>query len=135
MIARRVRCFVGMALVWLAGLMLASAQDWTYWNGAQGHPQLRVMLRDKEQYARIHTANVEVEVQNVWLHWVTAVSDAGIPTGVLAYQLDHCAPVVTTETRVRFEQLSKGDHSITVTLLGLDDKPIAPKVRLQLTIP
>jgi hypothetical protein len=134
------RCVLGRECFWLALMLLlvattAGAQDWSDWLGAHGNPQIRARLRDKDQNAKVHIAAVEVEVQNIWLHTMTEVSEADIPTGVLGYQLDQCPPLVSTDTRIKFEQLPAGNHSITVSLLGRDERLVAPRVKLQLTIP
>ena len=54
---------------------------------------------------------------------------------MLRYQLDHCPPAVTTETRLRFEQLSRGNHTITVAALGVDNRLLTPYATMHVTIP
>lgn len=122
----------------LASLFLAEiaiAQDWTVWEGAQQAPRLRAQLRDKDQNARNRVAAVEVQVRNVWLHYPNPVPQQGIRAAVLEYKLDNCAPILTTDTRLRFEGLSSGEHAITVTLVGEDNRTISPPARLQVAIP
>ena len=111
------------------------AADWTDWLGNPGSARLRARLRDVSQYAAQHTAAVEAEVENIWLNPPAAASSSGIQQGVLRYQLDHCPPVVTTDTRLRFEQLSAGVHTITVAVLGFDNRLVTPYARLRLKVP
>lgn len=113
----------------------AVAQNWTMWEGPQAGVRLRAQLRDKEQNSRKHLAAVEVEVQNVWLHYPYPVPQAGIQAAVLQYQLDSCPPVLTTDTRLRFDELTSGAHEIAVTLLGPEDRPISPSAQLLLNVP
>lgn len=112
-----------------------TAADWSPWQGAPGAAQIRARLRDKAQYAAQHIVAVEVEVQNVWLTLPGPVSSAGIVRGILRYQLDDCPPAVTTETRLRFEQLSPGRHTITVVALGIDNRLLTPYATMQVKIP
>lgn len=83
----------------------------------------------------MHSAAVEVEVQNIFLSSVEVPAAATIHRGVLRYQLDGCAPVTTTDTRLRFDQLSSGDHTITVAILGLDNRLLTPDATLRLKVP
>lgn len=108
--------------------------NWTDWLGSQGGPRLRARLRDEAQFADAHEAAVEVEVENIWLR-STPVSDSGIAQGVLQYQLDQCAPVTTADTRLRFEQLSPGTHTIAVGVLNASNHLITPKAQLPVHIP
>jgi non-ribosomal peptide synthetase component E (peptide arylation enzyme) len=96
---------------------------------------LRARLRDEAQNAKNHIAAVEVEVQNVWLNFPDVVSQSVVQTGVLQYKVDHCPAIVTTETRIRFQQLTRGHHTITIGLLGADNRLLAPTVKLPITVP
>jgi len=109
--------------------------DWTDWLGPQGFPRLRARLRDEPQNAEKHMASVEVEVQNIWLNLPDAVPIAEAPAGALEYEVDHCPPVLTADTRIRFQQLTPGSHLITVGLLGSDNQLLAPRAKLEVTIP
>jgi hypothetical protein len=110
--------------------------DWTVWLGPSSGPQLRARLRDKDQNGAQHIAAVEAEVRNVFLdNPANVVPQTGAVVGVLRYQLDQCAPVVTTDTRLSFQQLAAGNHVITLTLVGLDNRALAPNANLQVTIP
>lgn len=111
------------------------AADWSAWQGAAGSAQIRARLRDRTQYAAQHSAAVEVEVQNVWLTSPAPVSSNGIVQGVLRYQLDSCPPAVTTGTHLRFEQLSRGSHTITVAALGINNRLLTPYVTMHVKIP
>lgn len=113
----------------------AVAQDWTDWQGPTGGPRLRARLLDKEENAALKTAAVEVEVQNAFLDYPEVSQQAGVPEGVLQYQLDSCASIVTTDTRLRFQQLKHGLHTIGVSLLGLDNRALAPHAQLKFEIP
>lgn len=137
--------------IWLAFLLLPSigraqleppptpeaptAADWTAWQGTRGSAQIRARLRDKAQYAAQHIAAVEVEVQNVWLTLPAPVSSAGVVQAILRYQLDHCPPAVTTGTGLRFDQLSRGSHTITVVALGIDNRLLTPYATMHVKIP
>lgn len=109
--------------------------DWTSWQGEPESVQLRARLRDEALYAAQHTAAVEVEVQKIWLSPPVPVPQGGVQQGILRYQLDRCPPVVTTDTRLRFEQLSPGRHTITVVVLGLDERMLTPFATLHIKIP
>lgn len=109
--------------------------DWTLWQGQPDSVQLRARLRDEALYAAQHTAAVEVEVQKIWLTRPVPVPQGGVQQGILRYQLDQCPPAVTTDTRLRFEQLSPGSHTITVVVLGLDHRLLTPFATLHVKIP
>ncbi len=119
----------------LLSVSSAAAQDWTDWQGPSGGPRLRARLLDKEANAALGVAAVEVEVQNTFLDYPQVSQQAGVPEGVLQYQLDSCAPILTTDTRLRFQQLKHGTHTISVSLLGLDNRALAPRAQLELAIP
>jgi hypothetical protein len=80
-------------------------------------------------------AAVEVEVQDVWLNFPAANSRDGIQQGVLRYQLDRCPPILTTETRLRFAELPRGIHIITIAVLGSKGGIVTPSARLRVKIP
>ena len=110
----------------------AAAQDRTDWLGPSAGPVLRPRLRDKAQNARQHIAAVEVEVKNVFLNDPDIFAQAGVQVAVLEYEVDHCPMIVTTETRIRFRKLTPG---ITVALLGIDNRLLAPRAKLKVRIP
>lgn len=117
-------------------LLPAAAQNWSMWQGPQEGIRLRAQLRDKEQNARQHLAAIEVEVQNAWLHYPSPVQQAGIQAAVLEYQLDSCPPVLTTDTRLRFDHLARGVHRVSVALLGANDnRALSPTVTLEVSVP
>jgi len=113
----------------------AAGTHWTDWLGPSGSPKLRADLKNETQSAQNHVADVEVEVENVWLNFPDNINQTGVTTGVLRYQVDRCPPVVTTETRIQFEQLTRGNHLITVELLGRDNRQLAPAAKLEVRIP
>lgn len=131
----KLRFGLSLLLLLLGFLPSSSAQDWTDWLGPSGGPTLRARLRDKDQNAKLHIAAVEVEVNNIWLHSPDVVPEPGIQLGVLQYQLDHCSPVVTTDTRLRFQDLTAGKHVISVGVLGLNNDLLTPKANLKVTVP
>jgi hypothetical protein len=92
---------------WCLGLLLLlllpiashlSAQDATDWLGGYGSAKIRAFLRDPAQNEENHVAAVEVEVQNIWLNYPNESVEPGVQVGVLQYQIDHCPPILTTET-------------------------------------
>ena len=111
------------------------AADWTSWQGTHDSVQIRARLRDVSQYSARHTAVVEVEVQNIWLNPPVQGSPGGARQGILRYQLDRCPPVVTTDTRLRFDQLSPGQHTISIGVIGLDNRLLTPFAILHVKIP
>ena len=110
---------------------------WTDWVGPVGGSRLRARLVDEAHNSKAHAASVEVEVKNVWLHTPgpSNVYGYGVVAGVLRYQLDNDPPVVTSDPRLRFEQLPSGNHVITVVLLGADNRIITGPARLSAQIP
>lgn len=141
---RRLAVLVGLGTLLMAGsthpaiaqVKTLAATDWTDWLGPDSGPQLRARLKDKDQNAAQHIAAVEAEVRNVFLdNPANVVPQTGAVVGVLRYQLDQCAPVVTIETQLTFQELAAGNHLITVTLIGLDNRALAPTANLQVTIP
>jgi hypothetical protein len=92
-------------------------------------------LLNEASNSQKRVAAVEVEVKNVWLHTPAPSSEYGVVTAVLRYRLDANPPIVTSDTRLRFEQLSSGNHVITVVLLGLDDRAISGTAKLSIHIP
>ncbi len=141
---RRDRACVDWALflIWMAALVTltslpagAAATHWTNWLGRNGSPQLRANLKDETENAEKHVADVEVEVENFWLNFPDNTTQTGVTLGILRYEIDRCPPVVTMETRIRFEQLTPGNHAITVQLLGRDNRQLAPTAKLEVRIP
>jgi len=124
---------VGLFLV--ASTSIASAQDWTIWLGPERGPMIRAGIVDARVNAKKHMAAVEVQVRGIWLNYPDLFVEPGLRIGVLRYQIDNCPPIVTTETRLRFEDLPAGNHAITVSLLGLGDMLLAPEARLKITVP
>ncbi len=113
----------------------ASAQEWTDWQGPNGGIRIRAGLRDSAANAEHHVAAIEVEVENVWLNYPDAYAQPGVRIGVLQYQIDDCPKILTTDTRLRFQDLSRGTHRITISLLDLNMQSLAPQVKLTEVIP
>jgi hypothetical protein len=135
-VANPIKC----SIVFISALLclstgIAAAQEWSEWRGDSGGVRIRAGLRDHVQNAAKHTAAVEVEVQNVWLNYPNAFVQPGIRVGVLEYEVDECPKIITTETRLRFRDLAPGSHTITISLLGLDDQLLTPQVKLNLSVP
>ena len=120
-----------------AGLLSpVNAQNWSMWQGPKGGVRLRAQLRDKQHNAPGHVAAVEVEVQNVWLHYPSSVQQAGVVAAVLEYRLDSCPPVLTTDTRLRFFQLPQGTHQVSIALLRADNNVLlSPVLKLEVSVP
>jgi hypothetical protein len=131
---RQVRTIWQWLLVIVILAPVSMAQDWTFWQGPPGGTRIRARLRDKDANAKIHKAAVEVEVENIWLHAPSPFPQP-IEAGVLRYEVDHCPPILTTDTRLSFDQLSAGDHTITIVVVGAENQPITPSVKLEVTIP
>jgi hypothetical protein len=121
--------------VFLFSTLKATGQDWTDWLGASGGPMLRVRLRDQALNAKQHVAAVEVDVRNVWLNYPDVFVEPDIQVGVLQYEIDRCPAVLTTETRITFQKLKPGDHTITVRLLSMDMRLLAPQAQVRLRVP
>lgn len=121
-------CFVLFDLV-------ASAQEWSDWQGPSGGVRIRAGLRDPAANGKYHAAAIEVEVENVWLNYPDAYAGSGIRIGVLQYEIDQCPKILTTDTRLRFQDLSPGTHLITISLLDLNQQLLAPEVKLTVVIP
>ena len=85
--------------------------------------------------AREHSAYVEVEVQHVFLDAVNPADRSGYQRGLLRYQLDGGPPILTIQTRARFDHLSAGEHTVTVAVIGADAHLVTPKVKLSVEIP
>jgi hypothetical protein len=109
--------------------------DWSNWLGPSGSGRIRARLRDESTFAAQHSAAVEVEVQNVYLSSVNLISRAGIVRGLLQYHVDNCPTVVTTDTRLRFDQLASGKHTITVAVIDFNSRLMTPQVILHAKIP
>jgi hypothetical protein len=92
-------------------------------------------LLNESDNAKERVAAVEVEAQHVWLHPPVPPSAYGVVTAILQYRLDSDPPVVTSDTRLRFEQLPSGNHVITVALLGVDHHLISGPAKLSAHIP
>jgi hypothetical protein len=93
-------------------------------------------LRDPAQNAKNHVASVEVEVENIWMNYPNEYVEPGIQVGVLQYQIDRCPAILTIETRLRFQRLKRGQHTIRVSLLGSGNQwLLAPQARLRFRIP
>jgi hypothetical protein len=129
------RAGLGLLLLCLVLSPAANAQNWTAWQGPAGGAQLRARLLFEADDAAQHMAAVEVEVGNIWLHDPDLFSQSGLAAGVLDYQIDNCPPIITTDTHIRFADISSGPHTITVRLLGTDNQSLGPKVRLAFRVP
>jgi hypothetical protein len=123
-----------LALACLLVFQIPTA-GWTDWTGTAGNPRLRARLVDAADNSKKHAAAVEVEVKDVWLHTPAPSAAYGVVTAILQYKVDNDPSVVTPDPHLRFEQLSSGNHVITVTLLGVDDRPISGTARLSAHIP
>ncbi len=55
--------------------------------------------------------------------------------GHFHYQVDSGPVIATTAAKLSFHELSRGNHKITVTLVGNDHLPVAAPVVLSLTVP
>jgi hypothetical protein len=119
----------------IAQLKTLADTDWTDWVGPGSGPQLRARLKDKDQNAAQRIAAVEVEVRNAFLDNPDLVPQTGVALGVLQYQIDQCPAIVTTDSELQFQQLSPGNHLISVALIGRDSRLLTPKANLQVTIP
>ena len=126
-----------VAQFFLLALLVASAtaQDWTDWQGPNGGARIRAGLRDRAENAQKHIAAVEIEVQNVWLNYPNAFAQPGVRVGVLQYQVDQCPKVLTTDTRLQFQDLAAGNHIITVNLLDMNNQLLAPQAKMTLVVP
>jgi hypothetical protein len=105
---------------------------WTDWLGGANSPRLRARLTAPAPDQ--HTAGLEVEVQNVFLN-SPVVPTNGVQQGMLRYQVDHCPPILTTDTRLQFSGLASGTHSISVAVVGIGNGLLTPEARLQAKIP
>lgn len=113
-----------------------AGQGWTDWQGAPGNPRLRARLIENETNAGKHAASVEVEVKNVWLHSpVPPINQYGVRSALLEYKLDEGPSVVTSDARLKFEQLTPGNHVIAIRLIGIDDRPIGSVAKLSVHVP
>jgi hypothetical protein len=126
--------WLGMVCVLFIGTM--AGQGWTDWQGGAEGPQLRARLIDSAANAEKHVASVEVEVKHVWLHSpVAPVSQYGARSALLEYKLDNDPSVVTSDTRLKFEQLAPGNHVIAIMLIGIDDRQIGSVAKLSVAVP
>lgn len=101
--------------------------------GVPGGPRLRAQL-EAPTIDLAESAVVEVQVERIWLHRPVLAISYGVPTGELRYQVDNQPTVVTTDTRLKFEGLARGEHTIRVTLLGADERPLGPPAVVQLHV-
>jgi hypothetical protein len=125
--------WLGMVCVLLMGTM--AGQGWTDWQGRTEGPQIRARLLDSATNAEKHVASVEVEVKHVWLHSPAPISQYGVRSALLEYKLDNDPSVVTSDTRLKFEQLAPGNHVIAIMLIGIDDRQIGSVAKLSVAVP
>jgi hypothetical protein len=121
-----------LSTVWMPQV---PAADWTPWLGPAGGVRLRARLRGKDENARKHQASVEVEVENAFLHAPNGLPQRGVQEAEIKYQVDHDAPVVTTDTRITFQEIPSGAHTIAVALIGADNRLLAPAAKIPLQVP
>jgi len=105
---------------------------WTDWLGGANSPRLRARLT--EPAPDQHTAELEVEVQNIFLNSPMARTN-GAQQGMLRYQLDQCPPVLTVDTQLQFAGLASGTHIISVAIVGVGNGLLTPEARLQVKTP
>ena len=102
---------------------------------AQGTASMTAKLVDPEKKAAMREATVEVTV-NVKLIDPASVGEK--PTagqGHLHYQVDTGPIIATPAAKLSFHELSPGAHTIVVTLVGNDHKPLVPAQKLTVTVP
>jgi hypothetical protein len=58
-----------------------------------------------------------------------------VDRGMLRYQLDQYPCVVAIATNLRFDQVPSGQHTVTVAVIGFDNRLITPEAKLRVKIP
>lgn len=97
---------------------------------------LSAALVDADAKAKAHTATVQAMV--VGLALVDPDSVRGVANadeGHLHYQVDDGPVIATPASKLSFHGLAAGKHTIIVTLVGNDHKPLGPQQNIAVIIP
>jgi hypothetical protein len=131
-----------LSLVLLGMALSADAQERygaTQHQGAKaaGHtPDLKATLVNPEHNAKAYAATVQVNVAGVeMVDPASAKEKPRAGQAHLHYQVDNGPVVATTATKLSFHDLSSGQHTIVVMLVGNDHSPLGPKATMNVTIP
>ncbi len=97
-------------------------------------PELKADFVDKSQNAKEHKVVVRADVWGVDLVPPEANSQQN-GTALLSFVLDHNPPVKTNQQEYTFDNVSPGQHTVTVRLLSPDGQEIGSNVVLGVHIP
>ena len=116
--------------LWLACLVALASPG-----AALADPMLEAKLVDAKATAH-GSAAVQVSVSGIDLVDPATVQEkprAG--QGHLHYRIDSGPVVATPSTKLSLHELSPGEHSIEVTLVGNDHEPLGPRATVPVSIP
>lgn len=131
-------CTIALITVALTALLVidgtANQQYPAAKSGSSG-ATMTAKLVDPEKKAAKQEATVEVSttVQLIDPSTVSEMPMAG--QGHLHYQVDKGPVIATPAAKLSFHELTPGSHTIVVTLVGNDHKPLAPEQKLMIKIP
>jgi hypothetical protein len=124
------RCSIAIVTIAAAALMSGDFAN------AQSSGSMTARLVDPEKKAAKREATVEVTASGVQL--VDPASASEMPMAGQAhlhYQVDNGPIIATPSAKLSFHELRPGSHTIVVTLVGNDHKPIGPQQTLTFAVP
>ncbi len=102
----------------------------------EGAQMFSAILVSPDDLAKHKAVTVEVKVDGIELVDPAEAGSRSKPGQAhLHYQVDQGPVIVTTATKLSFQDLASGDHTITVNLAGNDHRPVGPQQVLSVRIP
>jgi hypothetical protein len=96
----------------------------------------KAMLVDEKTKAEKKNAVVKVTVTGIKMVDPALVNEKPRPgQGHIHYQVDDGPIIATPSLKLSLHELKPGEHTIKVTLVGNDHKPLGPEETLTVTIP
>lgn len=121
-------------MTWLGVVRVVDAQYSAAKQGAAS-ATMTAKLVDPEKKAAKKEATVEVSTAVKLIDPSTVGDKPMTGQGHLHYQVDNGPIIATPAAKLSFHELTPGAHTITVTLVGNDHKPLGPAQKLTVTIP
>ena len=130
---KRRAIFIGMAL--LCAISMPAFSETGKEKSEKDFPKLTATLVDAEAKALKHWATVKVDVKDFELKDSAEVKEQPHKgQGHIHYRVDDGPVIATTAKKLSFHDLTSGEHTFLVELVGNDHKPIGVKQTLNLKI-
>jgi hypothetical protein len=132
---RHTTCSVAIVTLMLTGFIAGRTLD-AQAPGSATKSTMTAKLVDPEKKAATGGATVEVTTSGVELTDPAVANEKPVAgQGHLHYQVDKGPVIATPTAKLSFHDLAPGSHTITVTLVSNDHKPIGPHQTLTVNVP